>query len=154
MCWPGCYNPVEPPAPDDPPPAPTAMNELTTGTVHGFLKRYQLRGGRLLRFQVRPRPRDASTAEVRLTARDTQTNQPVRLRLVLTGVEEYRFQRRPGPWPLRLNEVQIGFFGPLVYLNLDAFADDGPPKVMDFRASDWFLAARTVTWEVVEKKAA
>jgi hypothetical protein len=37
-------------------------------------------------------------------------------------------------------------------LNLDAFQQDGPPKVMDFRASDWFLAARFVRWEVIEKK--
>jgi hypothetical protein len=130
------------------------MNELTIGNAHAFQKRFRLRGGRLLRFAVRPRPHEASTAEVRLTALDVQTDRPVRLRLVFDGVEEYRFQRRPGPGLGRLQEVQVGFFGMLTYLNLDAYPVDGPPKVMDFRASDCFLAGRTVRWEVVEKRPA
>ena len=124
------------------------MNELTTGTAHQFLKRFQLRGARLRRFRVRNAPKDA-TAEVRLTVRDN--DKPVRLRLVFDGVEEFRFQRRPGPGLIRLKCVQVGFFGALTYVNFDPFADDGPPKVMDFRASDCFVAARSVRWEVVEK---
>ena len=129
------------------------MNELTPGNAHAFLKRFQFRGGWLRRFRVRNKSADFATGEVRLTARDTETNQPARLRLVFDGVEEYRFQRRPGPGLVRLSEVQVGFFGNLVYLNLDAFAEEGPPKVMDFRASDWFLAGRTVRWEVEPRKA-
>jgi hypothetical protein len=128
------------------------MNELTPGNVHLFLKRFQLRGGRLVRFTVRNQ-RDAATAEVRLRVHDAESNAAVRLRLVFDGVEEYRFQRRPGPGLVRLKDVQLAFFGPLVYLNLDAFPEDGPPKVMDFRASDCFLAGRSLGWEVVEKKA-
>jgi hypothetical protein len=127
------------------------MNDLTPANVHAFLKRFQLRGGRLSRFTVR-NTSEATTAEVRLTVRDSETNSPVRLRLVFAGVEEYRFQRRPGPGLVRLKDVRVGFFGPLVYLNLDAFPEDGPPKVMDFRASDWFLAGRALQWEVVAKK--
>jgi hypothetical protein len=129
------------------------MNELTPSNAHAFLRRYQLRGGRLTRFRVHKPTADGATAEVQVAARDTETNQRVRLRLVFDGVEEYRFQRRPGPARDRLNDVQVGFFGPLVYLNLDAFPEDGPPKVMDFRASDCFLAGRTARWEVVEKPA-
>jgi hypothetical protein len=127
------------------------MNELTPSNAHVFLKKYQLRGGRLIRFRVHRPLAGGSTAEVRLAARDTETNRRVRLRLVFDGVEEFRFQRRPGPSRDRLNDVQVGFFGPLVYLNLDAFPEDGPPKVMDFRASDSFLAGRTARWEVMEK---
>ncbi|MBO0697833.1 MAG: hypothetical protein J2P46_05540, partial [Zavarzinella sp.] len=127
---------------------------LTPSSAHSFLKRYQLRGGRLTRFRVRRPAAEGSTAEVHLSARDTENNTRVRLRVVFEGVEEFRFQRRPGPARERLNDVQIGFFGPLVYLNLDAFPEDGPPKVMDFRASDCFLAGRTARWEVVERKAA
>jgi hypothetical protein len=130
------------------------MNELTPSTAHAFLRRFQLRGGRLTRFRLQKPTADGATAEVRLAARDTETNRRVRLRLEFDGVEEYRFQRRPGPARDRLNEVQLGFFGNLVYLNLDAFPEDGPPKVMDFRASDCFLAGRTARWEVVEKRAA
>src|SRR5262245_22830471 len=129
------------------------MNELTPGNVHAFLKRFQFRGGWLRRFRVRNKSADSTTGEIRLTVRDTESSQPVRLRLRFDGVEEYRFQRRPGPGRFRLTEVQVGFFGDLVYLNLDAFAEDGPPKVMDFRASDCFLAGRTARWEVVQKTA-
>lgn len=128
------------------------MNELTPGNVHAFLKRFQLRGGRLIRISIRPRRGDATTAELRLAAVDTSTNQPVRLRMAFVGVEEYRFQRRPSAPLVRLKEVQIGFFGALTYVNLDAFPEEGPPKVMDFRASDCFLAGRAVSWELVEKK--
>ena len=129
------------------------MNELTPGNAHQFLKRFRLRGGRLTRFRVGRPIADGATAEVRLAVRDAETGRPARLRLVFDGVEEYRFQRRPGPGLTRLRDVQVGFFGGLVYLNLDAFPEDGPPKVMDFRASDCFLAGRMVWWELVEPKA-
>jgi hypothetical protein len=124
------------------------MNELTTGTAHQFLKRFPLRGARLRVFRVRNAA--ATTAEVRLTIRPADGGKPVRLRLVFEGVEEFRFQRRPGPGLLRVKDVQVGFFGDLTYLNFDPFAEEGPPKVMDFRASDCFVAARTVRWEVIE----
>jgi hypothetical protein len=128
------------------------MNDLTTGNVHQFLKRYQFRGSRLRRFRVRNTSADAARAEVRLTVRAPDTGKPVRLRLVFEGVEEFRFQRRPGPGLVRLRGVQVGFFGALTYVNFDPFAEDGPPKVMDFRASDCFVAGRTVRWEEVEPK--
>lgn len=128
------------------------MNELTPGNVHAFLKRYRLNGGRLVRIQIRPRRGDATSAEIRLRVLDTTTDQPIGLRLSFEGVEEFRFQRRPSAPLIRLKDVQIGFFGALTYLNLDAFAVDGPPKVMDFRASDCFLAGRVVCWDVIEKK--
>jgi len=125
------------------------MNELTTGTAHQFLRQYPFRGARLRQFRVR-NVANATTAEVRLTVRG-DTGKPVRLRLVFDGVEEFRFQRRPGPGLTRVKNVQIGFFGALTYVNFDPFAEDGPLKVMDFRASDCFVAARVVRWEVIEK---
>lgn len=127
------------------------MNELTTGTAHQFLKRFPFRGARLRQFRVR-NTGDSSTAEVRLIVR-SEDDKPVRLRLIFDGVGEFRFQRRPGPGLVRVKDVQVGFFGALTYVNFDPFADDGPPKVMDFRASDCFVAARSVRWEVVEPKA-
>jgi hypothetical protein len=128
------------------------MNELTTGTAHQFLKRFQFGGARLRAFRVR-NAAGAATAEVRLTARAADTGEPVRLRLIFAGVEEFRFQRRPGPGLVKLKNIQIGFFGALTYVNFDPFAEDGPPKVMDFRASDSFVAGRTVRWEVIGPKA-
>src|SRR4051812_16506363 len=129
------------------------MNELTTGTAHEFLKRYPLRGARLRAFRVR-NAAGAAAAEVRLTVRPADGEGSVRLRLLFDGVEEFRFQRRPCPGLVRLKGVQVGFFGALTYVNFDPFAEDGPPKVMDFRASDCFVAGRTVRWEEVEKKPA
>lgn len=126
------------------------MNELTPTGVHPFLKRYPLRGARLRRFQVRNTAGGTASAEVRLSVRPADGGEPVRLRLVFDGVEEFRFQRRPGPGLIRLKDVQIGFFGALTYVNFDPFAEDGPPKVMDFRASDCFVAARTVRWEAID----
>ena len=128
------------------------MNELTSGTAHQFLKRFQFRGARLRAFRVR-NSAGAATAEVRLTARAGDSGNLVRLRLVFDGVEEFRFQRRPGPGLVTLKDIQVGFFGALTYVNFDPFAEDGPPKVMDFRASDSFVAGRTVRWEVIEPKA-
>jgi hypothetical protein len=126
------------------------MNELTSLNSHAFGKRFQFHGGRVRAFRVRTGPQ-TTTAEVRLVVRDAQAaNGPVRLRLVFEGVEEYRFQRRPGAAPRKLSDVRFGFFGNLTYLNLDAFPEDGPAKVMDFRASDCFLAGRTVRWEVIK----
>jgi hypothetical protein len=129
---------------------PVSMNELTSANLHAFQKRFQLGGGRLRAFRVRTGSR-STTAELRLLVRDNQTNGLARLRLVFDGVEEYRFQRRPGTNPRKLTEVRFGFFGDLTYLNLDAFPEDGPPKVMDFRASDCFLAGRTVRWEIQKR---
>ena len=128
---------------------PTAMNELTPANLHAFQKRFQFHGGRVRAYRVRAGSK-STTAELRLVVRDAQADGPVRLRLVFDAVEEYRFQRRPGATPRKLADVQFGFFGNLTYLNLDAFPEVGPPKVMDFRASDCFVAGRTVRWEVVK----
>lgn len=129
---------------------PTDMNELTPAGVHQLFKRHPLRGARLRRFRVRNSAGGATSAEVRLTVRPADNGLPTRLRLVFDGVEEFRFQRRPGPGLIRLKDVQVGFFGALTYVNFDPFAVDGPPKVMDFRASDSFVAARTVRWEAID----
>jgi hypothetical protein len=128
------------------------MNELTTGTAHQFLKRFAFRGARLRQFRVR-NTGDSSIAEVRLTVRP-EDGKPIRLRMIFDGVEEFRFQRRPGPGLVRVKDLQVGFFGALTYVNFDPFTEEGPPKVMDFRASDCFVAARSVRWEVVEPKTA
>ena len=127
------------------------MIELTTSNLYQFLKRFQFRGSRLRQFRVRNTSSKLAGAEIRLLVRETASGKPARLRLAFEGVEEFRFQRRPGPGLVRLTGLQVGEFGALTYVILDPFAEDGPPKVMDFRASDCFVAARTVRWEVLEK---
>ena len=128
------------------------MTELTPATVFQFLRRFQFRGGRLRQFRVRNARRNAATGDLIVSAVEHATGKKVRLRFTFEGVEEYRFQRRPGAALARLTEVQVGFFGTLVYVNLDPFPVDGPPKVMDYRASDCFMAGRLLRWAVVEPR--
>jgi hypothetical protein len=40
------------------------------------------------------------------------------MRLQVDGVEEFRFQRRPGPGLVQLKDVRIGYFTGLMFLNL------------------------------------
>lgn len=121
--------------------------EITPESLHQFLRKHPLRGGRLRAFRVAARPGDDSRAVLRIAVRAGEA--AAKLSLRFEGLEEYRFQRRPGTGMGRLKDVRFGFFNGLTYLDLDSFPEDGPPKVMDFRASDCFLAARRVTWEVV-----
>ena len=91
-----------------------------------------------------------STGEIVISVREGEAK--VRLRLVFDAVEEYRFQRRPGPGLVRLKEVRIGSFDGLIYFNLDAYPDDAPPGIHDFRASDAFIGARILNWEIVPRR--
>jgi hypothetical protein len=125
------------------------MQILTPNQIVNFAKRFRFPNGTLRSVRLRNRsPRDAGAVVV-VSVLDTESNQPVRLRLQLEGVEEYRFQRRPGPGLVRLKDVRIGYFNSLMYLNLDAYAVDGVPAVHDFRASDAFIAGRSLSWEIV-----
>lgn len=125
------------------------MNPITSASAYSFLKRYQFRGGRIRAWRMHFRADGRSRAEARLLARESSTGKMVRVRLMFEGVEEYRMQRRPGAGPSRVTGLQIGFFGDLVYLNFDPFEVDGPPKVIDFRASDSFVGAKHASWEII-----
>jgi hypothetical protein len=128
------------------------MEQIQPSQIATFLKRFRLRGGILRRFRVRNHSPRQSSAEILLTVGDAGSEQRGRLRLVLDGVEEYRFQRRPGPALVRLKDVRLGYFNGVFFLNLDAFPDDGPPAVIDFRASDAFIAARAISWEFLRRE--
>ena len=129
------------------------MESITPNQIVPFFRRFRFKGGSLRLFRVRNNtPREAGGTVV-VSLMDTESNEPVRLRLRMGGVEEYRFQRRPGPGLVRLKEVRIGYFNGLMYLNLDAYADEGPLAVHDFRASDAFIAGRSLSWEIVPARA-
>lgn len=125
------------------------MEQLLPAQAAAFLKRFRFRGGTLRRFQVRNRSGNHGVGVLHVAVHDGTSDVRVRLRIVLDGVEEYRFQRRPGPGLVRLKEVRLGCFNGLFYLNLDAFADGERPALIDFRASDAFIAARSFAWEIV-----
>jgi hypothetical protein len=123
------------------------MNQLLSSQFAIFVKRFRFRGGVMRRFRIRNRSPHATTGEIIVDALEGEKR--VRLRLVFDGVDEYRFQRRPGPGLYRLREVRIGAFNGMIYLDLDAYVDDPLPAVHDFRASDAFIAGRTLHWEIV-----
>jgi hypothetical protein len=127
------------------------MTSLSPFQTAQFMKRFRFQKGTLRRFRVRNHSGQRSSGEIVVTVGEGD-NRRVRLRLVFDGVEEYRFQRRPGPGLRRLQEVRLGVFNDLFYLNLDAFADDGPPALHDFRASDAFIAGRSLCWEIIAPK--
>lgn len=127
------------------------MTELTHSSLYQFLKRFQFRGGSLRQFRLQRRQR-RTVGTVVVVVLDIPKQKKVRLKLTIPNVEEYRFQRRPGATSAKLKHVQFGFFGAFTYLNLDAFPEDGPPKVMDFRASDCFIAGTALYWEELPAK--
>ena len=129
------------------------MDKIQQSQIVAFMKRYRFRGGRLRRFRVQTQSAQRSSGEIVVSVRETESDKRLRLRLVLENVEEYRFQRRPGTGIVRLKEVRLGYFNGSFFLNFDAFPEDGPPSLIDFRASDAFIAAQTISWEIVPSKA-
>jgi hypothetical protein len=129
------------------------MQILTPNQILNFARRFRFQSGTLRSIRLRNRSKRDASAIIVVSILDMESNQRVRLRLHLDGVEEYRFQRRPGPGLVRLKDVRIGFFNGLMYLNLDAYAIDGVPAVHDFRASDAFIAGRALSWEILPPKA-
>jgi hypothetical protein len=128
------------------------MDTLSANQIVPFLKRFRFHGGSLRVVRIRNRSATEVDAAIIVSVLDTESDKRVRLRFQFDGVEEYRFQRRPGPGLVRLREVRIGWFNGLMYLNLDPYADIGPPAVHDFRASDAFIAGRSLSWEIVLPK--
>ena len=126
------------------------MNQIQPTQIMQFLKRFQFQGGSLRRLRIRNKSRQNCSGEVIVSIREANNNK-VRLRIVLDGVEEYRFQRRPGPGLFRLKEVRLGIFDGLIYFNIDAYNDE-VPALHDFRASDAFLAGRSMAWEIIPPK--
>jgi hypothetical protein len=128
------------------------MTNLLPSQIAQFLKRFRFQGGTLRRFRVHNHSTRNASGEVIVAVSESESNQRVLLRVRFDGVEEYRFQRRPGPALVRLKEVRLGVFDGVFYLNLDAFADDGRPALHDFRASDAFIAGRSLSWEIIPPK--
>jgi hypothetical protein len=128
------------------------MEQVLPAQVASFLNRFAFHGGTVRRFEVRNRAADQSAGLLTLTVRDNTSGARVRLRIILDGVEEFRFQRRPGTRFVRLKEVRLAYFNGLFYLNLDAFPDNEPPALIDFRASDAFIAGGSLAFEIVPAK--
>jgi len=78
----------------------------------------------------------------------------VRLVLLLQGVEEFRFQMRPGQPRIRISDARIGYLNGLFLVNLDAWTlEPGEqPKMHDFRASEVYAGGRELFWSEVARR--
>jgi hypothetical protein len=128
-----------------------AVDRLPASQLNQFMKRFRFQKGTLKGIRLHHRSPREQVAILSLVVTDTTKNEKVRLKLRFDGVDEYRFQRRPSGGLVRLSEVRMGYFDGLIYLNLDAYPDEDAPQVMDFRASDAFIAGRDVSYEVSAK---
>jgi hypothetical protein len=135
------------------------MNRLYPSDLAGFAKRYRFAGGRVRRVKATFAGGGDLSVEMVVTARTAVRDldaepQPVRLKLRLVGVEEFRFQKRPGSPGGRISDARVGYFGDLYFVNLDAFGlqPGEVPKMHDYRASDMYVGGRELWWEEVEAK--
>ena len=135
------------------------MKRLNPSDVAAFARQYRFAGGRLRRVKVRYGRGETFRVEFTVTAHAAVKQlgtdpAPVRLRFVLSGVEEFRFQKRPTMPSGSVTEARIGYFSPLFFVNLDAWglAPGDVPKVHDYRNSDTYVAGTTLEWEEIAPK--
>jgi hypothetical protein len=135
------------------------MTPIRPHELVAFLRRYRLPGGRVRAVRVRHPSPNATTIEFRLVVREAITDlgkepRTVRLRLLMTGVDEFRVQMRPGQARVKIADARVSHINGLFWVNLDAFGlDPGEqPKPHDFRASECYAAGRELAWEEIEKQ--
>ena len=134
------------------------MNRLQPHEFAKFLRSYRFVGGVLRGIKVRHKGREASV-EFRLRVREAITDlgkepRQVRLRLVLEGVDEFRFQMRPQQPKVKVTDARIGYHNGLFYISLDSVGlEPGETaQVFDFRASEVYAAGRALFWEEAAPK--
>ena len=133
------------------------MTPLRTHEIAGFLKRFRFRGGRLLRMRLnRVQQRDPEI-ELIVYVRQAIINlgedyPPVRLRLRLKDVSEFRFQKRPNSDRTLIGKFDLSFIDGRCCMNLNSYLnDDEKPELIDYRASDLYFVCSELNWEVVTK---
>lgn len=133
------------------------MNRLALSELPQFLRRHRFAGGRLRGIRVAHSKQHGTIVQFNLAVRETIKDlgiEPklVRLKLRLSGVEEYRFQMRPNLPKVKISDVRLAYLNGLFYLAFDAMAlEPGErPQVHDFRASELFAAGRDLFWQTEE----
>jgi hypothetical protein len=123
------------------------METVKPGQIAVFMRKFNFRGGRirLIKFQTK---KGVTNAKLGLAIK-TPGGEVSRLLIEFIDVDEYRFQRRAYVKPRALSEVRLGYFDGAFYFNLDAFAEDGPAKVIDFRNSEAYIAAQGMQYKIV-----
>lgn len=133
------------------------MKILQPQDLPQFLRRFRFPGGRVRSVRLRQPAENDISIEFRITAREAIRDlgtepKPVRLKLRLTGVEEFRVQMRPNLPKVKIADARIAHLNGLFYLTFDALGLDPAerPQVHDFRASELFAAGRSLEWEQIE----
>lgn len=124
------------------------MPRMKPNETGAFLHKYQLK--KLLRWSVTSRA--GRNLEGTLILKAKKGSEIVRLKMVFQRLEEFRLQKRPNTLTIPLTLVRLEHLQDLFFLNLDAYDDDGNPKVMDFRASDLYLAGQELEYEELPPK--
>jgi hypothetical protein len=131
------------------------MTPLTADQVAAFSRRFVFDDGLLRSLRLDYPARGPIAAEVVLAVRladpgpGADADGRVDLRIRFAGVDEYRFQKRSNTDARVLTGVRLGVFDGLVFVNLDDWVEpDEPAGLPEFRASDCYLAARTVSYAV------
>ncbi|MCS7020620.1 MAG: hypothetical protein NZ703_11435 [Gemmataceae bacterium] len=131
------------------------MNRLGGHEAAGFARRYQFRGGRIRRVQMRYQRGGLTQVIFDLWVRSghrsggPSADTPIRLRLRLERVAEFRFQMRPNRPRRIIEEARFGYLQGLFYLMFDAWGlEPGETaRVHDYRASEVYAAGQELYWE-------
>ena len=136
------------------------MNHIQPQDLPQFLRRYRFPGGRVRGMRVSHSPKDGTAVEFRLSVREMIKDlgsepKKVRVKLRISGIEEYRLQMRPNLPKVKIADARIAHLNGLFYVTFDALAlDPGErPQVYDFRASELFAAGRDLMWEEASESA-
>ena len=135
------------------------MNRLQPHEFAKFLRSYRLIGGVLRGVKLRHKgPREVSV-EFRVSCREAITDlgkepRRVRLKFVVEGVDEFRFQMRPAQPKAKITDARISYLNGLFYITFDSVGlEPGETaQVFDFRASEIYAAGRELLWEEVKPK--
>src|SRR5687768_3202936 len=105
------------------------MTPIPPHELAAFLRRFRLPGGRVRGVRVTYRSDREAAVEFRLVVREAIQDlgtepRTVRLRLRLTGVDEFRVQMRPGQPRVKVSDARVSHINGLFWVNLDAFALD------------------------------
>lgn len=133
------------------------MTPIPAHELAAFLRRFRFPGGRVRGVRVTYTSDQTAAVEFRLVVREAiqdlgKEPRKVRLRLRLTGVDEFRVQMRPGQPRVKIADARVLYLNGLFWVNLDAFAlDPGEqPRPHDFRASETYAAGRELAWEEIK----
>ena len=133
------------------------MQTLSADDLPSFTRQFRFPGARLRRVTLTQRRGEDPVLELVLIVRTAtkslgDTAEKALLRLRFEGVEEYRFQKRPGMEGGKVPDGRFGGFNGLVYATFDAWtlAPGDVPGVHDFRASDAFVGSRRMSWERIK----